>query len=140
MEQKLPYYMVYPMPFMDGDERQARRDLEYMKSLYPETAKRLAPYVEEECDRLMYEGSMIYDEYPDPLQLRLACRRVFERASEGEEKPGAWMRDLIQVMTYQEILRRRSEHRSRRRKSLLKRQESSQKEGAGPEYKEPDSF
>ena len=56
MEQKLPYYMVYPMPFMDGDERQARRDLEYMKSLYPETAKRLAPYVEEECDRLMYEG------------------------------------------------------------------------------------
>lgn len=72
--------------------------------------------MEEECDRLMYEGSMIYDEYPDPLQLRLACRRVFERASEGEEKPGAWMRDLIQVMTYQEILRRRSEHRSRRRK------------------------
>ena len=54
MEQKLPYYMVYPMPFVDGDERQARRDLEYMKSLYPETAKRLAPYVEEECDRLMY--------------------------------------------------------------------------------------
>ncbi len=33
MEQKLPYYMVYPMPFVDGDERQARRDLEYMKSL-----------------------------------------------------------------------------------------------------------
>ena len=36
MEQKLPYYMVYPMPFVDGDERQARRDLEYMKSLYPD--------------------------------------------------------------------------------------------------------
>ena len=116
MEQKLPYYMVYPMPFVDGDERQARRDLEYMKSLYPETAKRRAPYVEAECDRLMYEGSRIYDEYPDPLQLRLACRRVFERASEGEEKPGAWMQDLIQVMTYQEICRRRSEHRSRRRR------------------------
>ena len=39
MEQKLPYYMVYPMPFVDGDERQARRDLEYMKSLYPGDSK-----------------------------------------------------------------------------------------------------
>ena len=116
MYEKLPYYMAYPMPFSYDDDRTERLDAEYMKSLYPDISKRLLPYVEEECDRLMYEGSMIYDEYPDPLQLRLACRRVFERASEGEEKPGAWMRDLIQVMTYQEILRRRSEHRSRRRK------------------------
>ena len=81
-----------------------------------ETAKRLTPYVEEECDRLMYDGSMIYDEYPDPLQLRLICRRVFDRASEDEEKPGSWMQDLIQVMTYQEILRRRSEYRSSKRR------------------------
>nr|WP_296265631.1 hypothetical protein [uncultured Merdimonas sp.] len=116
MEQKLPYYMVYPMPFLYDDERQARRDMEYMKGLYPETAKRLTPYVEEECDRLMYDGSMIYDEYPDPLQLRLICRRVFDRASEDEEKPGSWMQDLIQVMTYQEILRRRSEYRSSKRR------------------------
>ena len=53
-------------------------------------------------------------------RIRFSCvlpaGEFFERASEGEEKPGAWMRDLIQVMTYQEILRRRSEHRSRRRK------------------------
>ena len=32
--QKLPYYMVYPMPFVYDDERIEERDMEYMKSLY----------------------------------------------------------------------------------------------------------
>lgn len=116
MEQKLPYYMVYPVPVLFDEERQSRRDLEYMKALYPDAAKRLTPYVEEECDRLMYAGSVIYDEYPDPLQFRLLCRRIFDKASEDEEKPGAWMADLIQVMACQEILRRRTEYRSRCRR------------------------
>ena len=68
--------------------------LEYMKALYPDAAKRLTPYVEEECDRLMYAGSVIYDEYPDPLQFRLLCRRYLIRRQKDEEKPGAWMADL----------------------------------------------
>ena len=48
MEERLPYYMVYPMPLMYDDEKKNRRDYEYMKSLYPKTAKRLLLYVEEE--------------------------------------------------------------------------------------------
>ena len=58
MEQKLPYYMVYPVPVLFDEERQSRRDLEYMKALYPDAAKRLTPYVEEECDRLMYAAAV----------------------------------------------------------------------------------
>ena len=38
-----------------------------MKSMYPMSAKKILPYVEEECDRMEYEGSMIYDEYPGPV-------------------------------------------------------------------------
>lgn len=38
MDTKLPYYMAYPMPLLYDDERIDRRDFEYMKSLYPETA------------------------------------------------------------------------------------------------------
>lgn len=116
MENKLPYYMAYPMPLIYDDERMVRRDLEYMKSLYPISAKRIMPYVEEECDRMMYEGSMMYDEYPDQLQLRLMCRRIFEQASRKEEEPGQWLMDLIQVMTYQELCHRRQEHRNYRKK------------------------
>ena len=62
MDDRLPYYMAYPMPLLYDDDRIARRDLDYMKSLYPAAAKRLIPYIEEECDRLEYEGSMMYDE------------------------------------------------------------------------------
>lgn len=116
MEQKLPYYMVYPLPFLYDDEKLQRRDYDYVKSLYPGTAKRLIPYIERECDRLTYEGSMMYDEYPDPLQLRMMCRRIYDRAAEEEEAPGEWLRDLIQVMAYQELCRRRQEHRNMRRK------------------------
>ena len=87
MEERLPYYMVYPMPLMYDDEKKNRRDYEYMKSLYPKTAKRLLPYVEEECDRLEYTASMMYDECPDLLQLRLLCRR--NCAGEGKKNEHA---------------------------------------------------
>ena len=71
MENKLPFYMAYPVPLLYNDDRNARRDYDYMKSIYPDTAKRVLPYMEEECDRMEYDGSMMYDEYPDRLQLRL---------------------------------------------------------------------
>mgnify|MGYP000110978602 CR=1 FL=1 len=57
-----------------------------MKSMYPQTAKKVLPYVEDECDRMEYEGSMMYDEYPDQLQLRLMCRRVYDRMMREEKE------------------------------------------------------
>ena len=45
MDEKLPYYMAYPMPLLYDDERQNQRDYEYMKSVYPGTAKRLIPFI-----------------------------------------------------------------------------------------------
>ena len=126
MDEKLPYYMAYPMPLLYDDERQNQRDYEYMKSVYPGTAKRLIPYIEEECDRLEYTGSIMYDEYPDRLQLMLLCRRIYNRAKEDETKKDKAKKrenrqvatgiDPIQVMTYQELCQRRRENRSMRRK------------------------
>ena len=89
MENKLPFYMAYPVPLLYNDDRNARRDYDYMKSIYPDTAKRVLPYMEEECDRMEYDGSMMYDEYPDRLQLRLMCRRIYDKAEKEEENPGA---------------------------------------------------
>lgn len=116
MDNRLPYYMTYPMPLLYDDEKMVQRDLDYMKSIYPMAAKRLVPYIEEECDRMEYDGSMMFDEYPDQLQLRLMCRRIYDRAAAEEENPGEWLGNLIQVMTYQEICHRRRGHRNLRRK------------------------
>ena len=110
MKERLPFYMVYQEPFGVDDVRKAREDYDYMKSIYPDAAKRVLPYIEEECDRMEYDGSMMYDEYPDRLQLRLMCRRIYDKAEKEENDPGNWHMDLIEVMTYQELCRRRAEH------------------------------
>lgn len=141
MNEKMPYYMAYPMPFSYEDERTERMDLEYLRSMYPDLPKRILSYVEEECDRMEYENSMIYDQYPDKLQLKLMCGRVCDNvrkhermladeleevnASErdrntsvgkrGMERSGT-LRDLIEVMLFQELYRRRCDHRRRCRR------------------------
>ena len=131
MDQKLPYYMAYPMTLDYDDERIERMDFEYLKSMYPEIAKKVLPYVEEECDRMAYESSMIYDQYPDKLQLRMMCGRICENIkrnkklfrsesmagiSSDTDHGGRWLRDLVEVMLYQELYRRRSGRRRMRRK------------------------
>ena len=41
MENKLPFYMAYPVPMLYDNDRCARRDYDYMKSIYPDAAKRV---------------------------------------------------------------------------------------------------
>lgn len=152
MDAKMPYYMAYPIPFSYDDERTERMDFEYMKSMYPDTAKKILPYVEEECDRMEYENSMVYDQCPDKLQLRLMCRRVYDNVRkhermffgdeedaglsglDGDQETGISgtarerehgrdgrskspsLRDFIEVMLYQELYKRRCDHRRRCRR------------------------
>ena len=148
METKLPYYMMYPTPFLFDDEKIEERDYEYLRSMYPEMAKQILPYVEDECDRMEYENSMIYDEYPDKLQLRLMGRRIYDRVMEQEkfaeleaEEAGTKeveaealsgrqrkrnvnkkrhdrVRDMVELLLYQELFRRRGTHRRERRKRI----------------------
>lgn len=128
MEYRLPYYMAYPMPMQYDDEKVEQRDFEYMKSMYPMAVKKILPYVEEECERMSYEGSMIYDEYPDQLQIYLMCNRVYDKVRDqrvdnmGVEmemqvaRQDDRMRDLIQILLFQELFRRRNSHRRNRRR------------------------
>ena len=115
LDQRLPYYMAYPMPLQYDDERMERRDFEYMKSMYPITVKRILPYVEMECDRMAYAGSVIYDEYPDQLQIRMMCKRIYDKMSETE-KENKQLQELIQVLVFQELHQRRNQYRRERKK------------------------
>ena len=117
MKYKLPYYMAYPMPFEYDDERKERQDLEYIKSMYPDKVKKLVPYVEDECDRMEYEGSMIFDEYPDRLGLKLMCARVCRRIEKIDtDQEIKEIRNIIEVLVFQELLRRRNDRRRRQRR------------------------
>lgn len=135
MEQRLPYYMAYPMPLQFDDERIDKRDMEYMKSMYPGIAKMVLPFVEEECDRMEYDGSMIYDEYPDKLQMHLMCRRVYDKVkaqkgfgemvdeelvevqeNRGRNRKDELLNSLVQVLVFQELYKRRHDFRRQRRR------------------------
>ena len=110
----LPFYMTYP-DLLFREEDAAARDLEYLIQMYPKQAGKYREKISRMLDQVDYRGSMIYDEYPDQLQLRLMCKRICERAKEGEEEPGQWFRDLTQVMVCQELCQRRAEYRRYRK-------------------------
>ena len=58
------------------------RELTYWQEHYPEKIKRLQKYVEEVCDKVDYDDSMIYDEQPDAVALQQLANHILERAME----------------------------------------------------------
>ena len=57
----VPMYPLYGYDNMEDFER----DLEYFKQLYPSTVRYIQNEVDNECDKLEYDGSVMFDEYPD---------------------------------------------------------------------------
>ena len=119
VDYRLPYYMAYPLPLQYDDERAERMDFEYLKSMYPDLAKQMLPFVEEECERMAYAGSVIYDEYPDQLQIRMMCNRIYDKVKDLDEDAKDYMKDMVQLMVYHELYKARCEHRRNRRNFYL---------------------
>lgn len=139
-----PFYMTYPVPTLYENQGEQEKDMEYLKSLYPDTAKEIQQYIEEECDKLEYEGSMMFDETPDRLMLKKICMEIHDKVKENEQmreqmpveeveeeeelftmqyRPARHRRrrndgvlDLIEVLLFNEMYRRRCRHRDCRRR------------------------
>lgn len=109
-----PFHTAYADPMVYEGERMQEREHALMKSWYPRTARRLQEKIEEECQLLDYEGSRIYDQYPDRFMLRRMCDRIKKAEQdemEAEAVPPGILDDLIQVLFWQEISRRRCRRR-----------------------------
>ena len=70
--------MAYPMPLFYQEQDTVTRDLEYLQEMYPAEAKKYQKVIAGILDRLDYEGSMIYDEYPDKWQIYRLTQVVVE--------------------------------------------------------------
>ena len=76
---------------------QGREDA-LMRSFYPDRAGKLRDLVEEECGLLDYEGSRIYDEFPDRSMVRRMSGEILRRI--GKEFPEEYRNaDFLQEMT-----------------------------------------
>ena len=119
------------------EEYENQRDMDRMKDLYPEIAKELMPSVEAACDQLEYEGSIMFDEYPDKTMLSRITARIYDQVKDrfnppdGEDRDDAlamnvetfrrypprknWLGDMIDVLFFEEMFRRRCRRRNCRR-------------------------
>lgn len=113
----LPFYMTYPLPLYYQEEDAATRDLEYLQQMYPAEAKKYQKVIAGILDKLDYEGSMIYDEYPDRWQMYKLSQDILDRIRRQEEKENPdkeiskekweWASDLVQIILFYEVYKRR---------------------------------
>ena len=82
----LPFYMTYPLPLYYQEEDTILKDLEYLQQMYPADARKYQKKIAEILDKLDYEGSMIYDEFPDRWQLYKLSSDILDRIRREEEK------------------------------------------------------
>ena len=112
----LPFYMAYPLPLYYQQEDSVTRDLEYLQQMYPVQAKKYQKIIAEVLDRLDYEGSMIYDEYPDKWQIYRLTQMIVDKIgkSEGEsfDMDPDRMAEFVQVILFYEIYRKRHTNRN----------------------------
>ncbi len=115
----LPFYMTYPLPMFYQEEDKVQRDLEYLQQMYPAEAKRYQKIIASMLDKIDYDGSMIYDEYPDRMRLYSLAQDILNRIKREEnngempeEMPEKWewLGDLIQILLFYEIYKRRHQN------------------------------
>ncbi len=111
----LPFYMAYPYPMFYEEKDKMLQDLAYIQQLYPQEAKTILGYVVSYLELIDYEGSIIYDEYPDRIGIYRIVLAILEQIKQVADKQGIqlsrekelWTVDMIKLVLYQEIFRRR---------------------------------
>ena len=112
----LPFYMAYPLPMYYQQEDSVTRDLEYLQQMYPAQAKKYQKIIAETLDHIDYEGSMIYDEYPDKWQIYRLTQMIMDKINKLEDESSDMDPDrtaeFIQVLVFYEIYRKRHTNRN----------------------------
>ena len=126
-------YGQWAQPGMIPEDRMLE-DMEYLQQMYPTYARKYQSTINSFVDRMDYDGSFIYDQYPDKMSIGRMVTGVMAviKANEEKENAGAedddrsrdvsektltehapwkekepWIRELVTVLMYYEILTRR---------------------------------
>lgn len=111
----LPFYMAYPYLYASDDQIRRMQDLEYLQQLYPQEAKKIQKKVLMHIEPIDYNGSFLYDEYPDQLMMYRVVAGILNEMKRDAEKMGEdwrpekelWMQDMIKLVLYMEVFKRR---------------------------------
>jgi hypothetical protein len=114
---------------------QMEEDWLYMQQLYPNTARKLVYYIEDAADRLEYENSMMFDNYPDRIAVEQVVKEIIaviqendpalitmpedtaESDRKGDQTWDSCMEEMIQIMLLGEMHHRRWRYQQMNRRN-----------------------
>ena len=82
-EEVKPFYQTAGEGKLYEQEAPIEKDRGLMHSYYPRESGYVRAFVADACDCLDYEGSFIYDEYPDRWMMEKTCRDICRRIEES---------------------------------------------------------
>lgn len=89
---------------------QSYPDVAFLKTMYPPSVIPLYERISDAADRLEYEGSFMFDEYPDRELVLKFIRDIaveFEQPAPSAESPNTYFYELVAVMVINEFIHRR---------------------------------
>ena len=60
----------FDMNSLYGSSLDEDAQLDYFKEMYPIALRKMQSIVDEACDKMEYDNSLMYDEYPDKVMLK----------------------------------------------------------------------
>lgn len=106
--------MTFPLKLAEIEKEEAVMESKY---LYPAEVYEIQGVIEDACDRLEYDGSFMYDEYPDKVSVENMAKKICKetKCMYQEEISNRWMRALVQMMLCQEMNYRRGRRNTHKR-------------------------
>ena len=68
----------------EENEKRYAKDLENIKRYYPKEYRGYDEEINEECDRLEYDGPVMYAEIPDQVQIERIARKISDKHPEKD--------------------------------------------------------
>lgn len=112
--------MTFPLELAETKDISYEMDDMY---LYPREVLGIQKEIEDICNRMECDGSVMYDEFPDKVTIELIAKKIAENLKNNEKNKYAsdeskWLLPLIQVMICKELNFRRD--RRNKHKSQIK--------------------
>lgn len=106
------FYKTYPLGSFFEEAGRMDKEQELLFSYLPEEYRRMQKKVELTCDRMEYEGSRMYDVYPDGHMIRQTSGRILKELEEEQDpfwsmEQGSYQQDMVCCFLCNEIFRRR---------------------------------
>lgn len=110
----LPFYMTYPTVAYTK-ENEMVEDLEYFQQMYLNGARMLQREIVKSISILDYDGSMIYDAYPDQFMLRRLSAKLLDKMKKQTKPEDPLYKvlaqegidELVFLILLNEVLKRR---------------------------------